>query len=71
MTSSEVRSAIERMLGHEVKADIGMEYDHVIGFHLRPGEMLCVVKDTGEVMWEDDLPHKLAPQGSGEIYLLP
>ena len=71
MTAKEVRQAIERAIGHQTKVNIGMEYNHVIGFHLRPGEMLCVVKKTGEVMWENDLPNRLAPTGDGKVYLLP
>lgn len=71
MTSGEIRNKIESFLGKQMTANVGTEYEHVVGFHLRPGEMLCIVKNTGKVMWEEDLPDELAPRGNGKIYLLP
>lgn len=70
MTSSEIRKKIEDKLGRPMKINLGMEYDHVIGFQLRPGEKLCFVKDTGEIMWEEDLPEKYIPRGKGSVYIL-
>ena len=70
MKPSEIRKKIEDKLGRPMKANLGMEYDHVIGVQLRPGEKLCFVKDTGEVMWEEDLPEEYAPRGKGTVYIL-
>jgi len=52
------------------KVLLGRELDHVIGFRLRPGEMLCYVKLTGEVLWEDDLPDQYCPTGKGKLFVL-
>lgn len=70
MTYQEIRQKIEEFLGKSVDLDTGTEYEYVIGFRLRPSQMLCFVKDTGEVMWEEDLPDELAPRGEGRIYFL-
>ena len=71
MTPENIREKVREKLGKPMTADVGTEYDYVIGFHLRPGEMLCIVKSTGEVMWEEELPDKFAPRGKGKVYLLP
>ena len=70
MTSEEIRKKINRFLNKTIELNMGTEYEYVIGFRLRPSQLLCIVKDTGEVMWEDDLPDELAPKGEGTIYLL-
>ena len=71
MTPEEVREKLYKKLGKPVRVNIGTEYEHVIGFHFRPGEMLCVVKNSGDVLWEDELPDKLVPKGIGKTYILP
>lgn len=71
MTPTEIRNTIEQKLGKPMTANVGTEYDYVIGFQLRPGEKLCVVKSTGKVVWEEDIPDKYAPKGTGKIYILP
>lgn len=42
------------------------EYDRVFAFQVRPGQRLCVVKDSQKVMWEDDLPDDLYPEDAGK-----
>ena len=71
MTSEEIRKKMSEKLGRPMKATIGTEYEYVIGFQVRPSEKLCIVKKTGEVFWEEELPDRLAPKGKGIIYLLP
>lgn len=42
------------------------EYQHVFAFRMAQGQRLCVIKESGEVMWEDDLPDELFPEGAGK-----
>ena len=70
MTAEEIRKSINDFLNKSVTLNMGMEYEHVIGFRLSPSQLLCIIKDTGEVKWEDDLPDELVPKGEGKIYLL-
>lgn len=71
MTPEEIRRKMSEKLGHPMTSNIGTEYDHIIGFQVRPSQMLCFVKETGNVMWEEDLPDELIPVGKGRIYILP
>ena len=57
-------------LGQRPRVSFASEYEHVIGFRMRPGEMLCVIKDTGEVVWGNDLPDELAPTGIGKTIVI-
>lgn len=69
MNAKEAYLRIFNYLGKEPRAKILTEHEHVYSMRLRPGERLCVRKDTGEVLWEDDLPDELYPIGRGrEIY---
>ena len=70
MTSTEVRNQINNFLGKQIDLNVGTEYEYVIGFHARPGEMICVIKNNGSVMWENDLPERLVPNGPGKPYFL-
>lgn len=71
MTSEEIRKKISQKIGRPTNVRAGTEYEHVIWFRLRPSQMLCLVKKTGEVIWEEDLPDELAPEGEGKWYILP
>ena len=42
------------------------EHEHVFAFRVLPGKRVCVVKKTGEVFWEDDLPDNIYPDDAGK-----
>ena len=56
MTPQEAYNLICDYLKFRPKLSTISEYTDVYGFRLRPGELLCVIKNTGEVIWEDKLP---------------
>ena len=53
-------------LGSRPKFRSCFEYEHVFAFRMQPGRRLFVVKNTGKVYWEDDLPDKLYPKEIGK-----
>lgn len=65
MTAAEAYRKIVEFLGQAPKTGLITEYKHVFGMRVRPGERLCVRKDNGEVIWEDDLPDELSRLGVG------
>ena len=42
------------------------EHEHVFAFRVAQGQRLCVIKESGKVMWEDDLPDKLYQDDIGK-----
>ena len=49
-----------------IESNIIYEFDKVYGIRKRPSEMICVVKKTGEVIWEENLPEDLLPNEHGK-----
>lgn len=70
MTAFDAYDIICKELGYRPKVSTAYEYEHVFAFRMRQSEHLCVVKNTGEVVWEEDLPDELAPNGIGKLIVI-
>jgi len=70
MTAFDAYDIICNHLGYHPQVSTAYEYEHVFCFRMRQSERLCVVKSTGDVIWEDDLPDELAPEGAGRFIVI-
>lgn len=67
ISPEEAYERICRYLGRKRPMGFLYEFEKVYGVRLRPGDYLCVVKETGEVMRGEDLPDDLYPRDIGKV----
>ena len=67
ITPTEAYQRICDYYGKKLPMTFIYEYEKVYATRRLPGQMLCVVKKTGKVMWEEELPDDLAPHGGGKM----
>lgn len=70
MTADEAYELICQYTGKKQKTAIAYEYKDLYGFRKRPGEMLCVIKKTGIVIWEDELPDDMIIEGIPKMHFI-
>ena len=71
MTPGQAGRILKGYLGDTSKKNMLIqECENVYGIRKFPGQMLCVVKKTGEIMREEDLPEDLIPIGPGQMHIV-
>ncbi len=67
------KEAYERFCEHiksKPSPKFAYEYKNLYAFRMLPGQMLCVLKDTGDVIWEDDLPLDIPMEGKPKMQII-